>query len=331
MLINTYPYITKIKITGLFGEKDIEWKLDPRVNILGGGNGSGKSTILKCIFAILSNSNTNDITEGYSPLSLIKKATIGFSNNWEIIYDRQRDKNGGFLDLQPGSFSIAFALPMLDMIKEIGIIKMISEKGKCMSVDQILNVLHIDFLGSAEYNILSEETVKNISDKNKIRTNLDLLLFKEINKKNELLADSLFQKKSINPADFSDVLKSNNSLFNTINSFFKETKKELKSGTSSFDFVMSTGKIINCYSLSTGEKQLILSFLKVFNTNKQPCTLFLDEPDLGIHVDWQKQYIKALTTINPNCQFIITTHSPSMIGGWFDKVKDISQITVKSE
>lgn len=37
--------IKKIEIKGFFGKGDFEWNLNPVVNILGGKNGSGKSTI----------------------------------------------------------------------------------------------------------------------------------------------------------------------------------------------------------------------------------------------------------------------------------------------
>jgi len=38
-------YITKIEIEGLFGDRDIRFSPDPKVNILAGINGSGKSTV----------------------------------------------------------------------------------------------------------------------------------------------------------------------------------------------------------------------------------------------------------------------------------------------
>ena len=39
-------YIKRIEIKRLWGRKDISWELRPDVNILSGGNGIGKSTIL---------------------------------------------------------------------------------------------------------------------------------------------------------------------------------------------------------------------------------------------------------------------------------------------
>ena len=39
--------IKKIEIEDFLGQGNLVWNLDPEVNILGGKNGSGKSTILK--------------------------------------------------------------------------------------------------------------------------------------------------------------------------------------------------------------------------------------------------------------------------------------------
>ena len=46
-------YITNIKVNSLFGTKNINWDVFPTVNILGGTNGSGKSTIIKAVYTIL--------------------------------------------------------------------------------------------------------------------------------------------------------------------------------------------------------------------------------------------------------------------------------------
>jgi predicted ATP-dependent endonuclease of OLD family len=39
-------HIEKVEIKNLWGKYDIDWKLNPNVNILIGINGSGKTTIL---------------------------------------------------------------------------------------------------------------------------------------------------------------------------------------------------------------------------------------------------------------------------------------------
>lgn len=44
-----HSYIREIRIRGLWNLCDLTWKLTPEVNILAGSNGSGKSTVLRCL------------------------------------------------------------------------------------------------------------------------------------------------------------------------------------------------------------------------------------------------------------------------------------------
>ncbi len=42
--------------------------------------------------------------------------------------------------------------------------------------------------------------------------------------------------------------------------------------------------------------------------------VLIDEIDLHLHPQWQRQIVRNLTTAFPRCQFIATTHSPQIIG-----------------
>ena len=64
--------------------------------------------------------------------------------------------------------------------------------------------------------------------------------------------------------------------------------------------------------------------------DQQNYVLFMDEPEVSLHVDWQKQLIDLILELNPNVQIILTTHSPAVImNGWMDKVTEVSEITDK--
>ncbi|USX38366.1 ATP-binding protein [Pseudomonas putida] len=60
--------------------------------------------------------------------------------------------------------------------------------------------------------------------------------------------------------------------------------------------------------LSAGEKQM-LSFL-CYNAFYSNSVIFIDEPELSLHVDWQRQLFTILNRQNSTNQFIIATHSP---------------------
>lgn len=69
--------------------------------------------------------------------------------------------------------------------------------------------------------------------------------------------------------------------------------------------------------LSAGEKQM-LSFI-CYNAFHKDAIIFIDEPELSLHVDWQRQLYKILKDQNPSNQFIFATHSPFIYGKYPDK------------
>ena len=45
-----------------------------------------------------------------------------------------------------------------------------------------------------------------------------------------------------------------------------------------------------------------------------PGVILIDEIELNLHPDWQRKIVPALTKVFQRCQFIVTTHSPQVIG-----------------
>jgi predicted ATP-dependent endonuclease of OLD family len=57
----------------------------------------------------------------------------------------------------------------------------------------------------------------------------------------------------------------------------------------------------------------------------------MDEPEISLHLDWQRKLIGYIRELNPNVQIIMSTHSPGIIiEGWQDKVFEVSDISKKS-
>lgn len=70
-------------------------------------------------------------------------------------------------------------------------------------------------------------------------------------------------------------------------------------------------------SLSAGEKQM-LSFI-CYNAFTRGCVTFIDEPELSLHVDWQRSLFPTLLSQNSSNQFIIATHSPFIYSKYPDR------------
>jgi len=75
--------------------------------------------------------------------------------------------------------------------------------------------------------------------------------------------------------------------------------------------------VISSDKLSAGEKQL-LSFL-CYNAFYNNTIFFIDEPELSLHVDWQRLLVDILMEQNTTNQFIIATHSPFIYSQYPEK------------
>lgn len=105
-----------------------------------------------------------------------------------------------------------------------------------------------------------------------------------------------------------------------INGLFQETEKHIEIEGNKFNIV-SKGQILPIDALSSGEKQILLIMLRVFLLEGKESYVLLDEPENSLDISWQYKLIDTLTKLNPNAQFFITTHSPSIFGaGWGDKI-----------
>jgi len=69
--------------------------------------------------------------------------------------------------------------------------------------------------------------------------------------------------------------------------------------------------------LSAGEKQM-LSFL-CYNAFRDESIVFIDEPELSLHPDWQRRLFNVLMRQQPTNQFIVATHSPFIYTKYEDK------------
>jgi len=116
-----------------------------------------------------------------------------------------------------------------------------------------------------------------------------------------------------------------------VDDLFAETGKKIIRTENEIRF-SQIGETLVPYQLSSGEKQMLAILLTVLVEDQQPYVLFMDEPEVSLHIEWQKRLIELIVELNPHVQIILTTHSPAVImNGWVDKVTEVSDIEVKSE
>lgn len=78
------------------------------------------------------------------------------------------------------------------------------------------------------------------------------------------------------------------------------------------------GNVIKLAHLSSGEKQIVSLFSKLYLENEKDCILIIDEPELSISMKWQKMLLPDIMR-SENCKLLLTvTHSPFIFENEFD-------------
>ncbi len=272
-------YIQKIEIDALWsGKKHIVWNLDPKVNVLSGINGVGKSTILnKVVRSVETNGDiVNHLLKGVHLSTVPEDAT---HVRFDVI--RSLDSNLSKTLTEGDGF-----------------------------VHQALSVL----AGAGGGSLLDLQLYRLQ------RKYLDY----QVNIGNRIIAalqqgdTEAAQQLSASKQHFQDI----------VDGLFAETGKKMVRTENEIRFTQ-IGETLLPYQLSSGEKQMLIILLTVLVEDQQPYVLFMDEPEVSLHIEWQKRLIELIRELNPNVQIILTTHSPAVImSGWMDKVTEVSDITV---
>lgn len=113
-----------------------------------------------------------------------------------------------------------------------------------------------------------------------------------------------------------------------VDDLFSETGKHIVRTENEIRFTQ-IGEMLMPYQLSSGEKQMLAILLTVLVEDDLPYVLFMDEPEVSLHIEWQKRLIDLILELNPHVQIILTTHSPAVVmNGWVDRVTEVSEIEV---
>lgn len=121
--------------------------------------------------------------------------------------------------------------------------------------------------------------------------------------------------------------KNTDELFKQLNLYLSELKRFMdknfifsKSGDLEID-----GKGYPIDKLSSGEKQLLILLTEALLQNKESFIFLADEPELSLHIEWQREILPAVRRINPNAQVIVATHSPEIAGKYNDNIIQIKK------
>jgi len=99
----------------------------------------------------------------------------------------------------------------------------------------------------------------------------------------------------------------------------------------SFEFVSGLLRVkapdISIARLSSGEKQILILLIETLLQRQVPYIFLADEPELSLHISWQRNVISAIQKLNPSAQVIVATHSPEIAGKFRGSLLDMEDLT----
>ena len=190
--------------------------------------------------------------------------------------------------------------------------------------------IRFDLIRSLDSPVLDVDTMAHVDAR--ILSALDFQLYHlqrkyldyQVNIGNRIIAE--LQSGNMNAAQ--ELSQKKTRFQDMIDELFEETGKKIVRTENEIRFTQ-IGEVLVPYQLSSGEKQMLAILLTVLVEDDLPYVLFMDEPEVSLHIEWQKRLIDLIVELNPNVQIILTTHSPAVVmNGWVDRVTEVDDIVV---
>lgn len=356
--------LISIEVTGLFNKKDekVKYKFYEDLTVLTGKNGSGKTTIMKLAWCIISGNillalkeisfNSCTIQTSKYECTVIRtgktKCSIKLSIDGEVYNFEDDDFEDEFNfnqdaedKLRPhiidvgssiffptfrrieGGFSISNGESSLPR----GLQRAISD------FDESLTDLSRRLSNGKHHFIsaISSKDINNLLLRRYADYSEQINIFQQRISSEAIAKISSFENKEQSHISAEELLSETRKEIEKIEKFRKKTMASLNAVSElieklfhhsgiSFGRRLSFGdktQAIYSENLSAGEKQM-LSFV-CYNAFYDNSIFFIDEPELSLHVDWQRQLYSILKSQDKKNQFIFATHSPFIYGKYPDK------------
>lgn len=133
------------------------------------------------------------------------------------------------------------------------------------------------------------------------------------------------EKKLAVFSELLDKLKTFTDILNERRFTFKRIDISKKDG---FKFSTNQGKPLALSELSSGEQQEVVLLYELLFKVKPGTLVLIDEPELSLHVVWQKQFLDDLFKIIElqKINIVVATHSPQIINNYWDLTVDLEEL-----
>ncbi len=367
--------IKSLSVRGLNHRVDADLEFNEDLNIITGKNGSGKTTVLKLLWYLISGNLERVIFE-------IPFQQVSVNGDSLFLAIHRRDASEITLtstDLRNGTQRKGTVEQLDDTLKKLN--KRIESKTKASIFFPTFRRLEGGFSGlsgvdhsnrsatsaqetfqaalerfSSDISTNGHRFIASISthDVGTLLTQKYADINEEIRARQSRLLDEISQKFQVSPGDAidSEISQAVPSVLTDIQQVAKESERLFKpflvlseltrsilqyqaiqvvgqnahgeitkgitlgEGTDGTTLETTKGAIASD-KLSAGEKQM-LSFL-CYNAFSENTVIFIDEPELSLHVDWQRRLLPTLLEQETGNQFFIATHSPFIYAKYPDK------------
>ncbi|WP_419780521.1 AAA family ATPase [Maridesulfovibrio sp.] len=315
-------YLEKLSLHNYRGIRDMEIEFDRHLNVFVGDNGCGKSSIISAIGNGLFGSRVDHFVgeerNTYETLLFIYNHQIFENEEYakfclNFIYDDKKIEVVCSSEPDEISSTLKKQFPRVDFLdftifeedRGVGLIENEPDKGALESLRKIDPRLSVIANRNAAFNHAFDWI-----------------------KKRESYEDSLFRKHILAGNSIDDFSRDAHL------KFVKDAIVNI-TGFLAIDFNIERGVFevvkeykgkqvtLGLFQLSLGERVFIgliaaiaYSFVLSSELNKKidaEHLIIIDEIDLHLHPKWQRRIVPALRETFPNCQFIITTHSPQVL------------------
>lgn len=280
--------IKKVKLTKFLNHKEIVFEANPKVNIITGLHGCGKSLLLKTLSDIVTKQSNNSF----------KEHSIQIDDDCLIIKDQSVEDNSHLKKTLTNTVNL-----------------MVHNPESFSVTHHIINSVYVSF---QENNLITSSEVSNLIYSPLIKTHLDFILH---------LAQCDFNNYRLNILKKYqyEILTKDTSLENVkhllapkitfekiINNCFFDKRITYCDDKNEILFEYKN-KTLTAYDLSFYEKQLLILLLIALNQNNKETILFIDEP-LANSI-WKTKIVDFMFQLNPNLQLFIASSEPNFQRG----------------
>lgn len=320
--------IKSISLENYRGLKAIEvHNLHPRLNLIIGGNGKGKTSFLDAIAATLhqylvkrgglktksskkAHFTQTDINNGAKECNINVVVQEGNTNTApsKINVQLSRGESSPKTTVTPNGLS-QFELPEWVIKYYESHRNTVTKPNKPKSNSEVENIFDASFVKYYTFFDFMKWFIDQENYELREKSNLNNLSY---------------QSAALEP--LRGALKQFYSGFleNKISNLHVKQKQSISDAGNYTIVVNKAEEEIELQQLSDGEKQLLLTIadlayrLTILNPNNNevlscPGIVLIDEMELHLHPSWQRKIVQSLTKTFPGLQFLITTHSPQII------------------